>query len=201
MIAGPMLAGPVVGCFVVFRRKTHPLELVFWILLSGLFFGLLRFRRIFVELAHVAVADPIIVTCGFVSAAIAFVAGYCEFVRLWKARKVLETLLIWVLVPCVLFLLLFPGHTSPRWGSPRAECKNNLKQIGLALHNYHEMHRVFPASRISDPFVSWRVHLLQFLEFESLTGITTRNSPGIPTRTRQLRNSRYRVSMIALRVR
>lgn len=54
----------------------------------------------------------------------------------------------------------------------RTKCINNLKQIGLALHNYHDVYGKFPAVANFDkqqkPFLSWRVHLLPYLEQEQL---------------------------------
>ena len=45
---------------------------------------------------------------------------------------------------------------------------NNLKQIGLAFHNYHDVHKTFPAAASYDangkPLLSWRVHILPFLD-------------------------------------
>jgi hypothetical protein len=52
------------------------------------------------------------------------------------------------------------------------QCANNLKMIGLALHNYHDAWNTFPAAAIFDkqdkPLLSWRVHLLPFLEQDRL---------------------------------
>jgi prepilin-type processing-associated H-X9-DG protein len=49
---------------------------------------------------------------------------------------------------------------------------NNLKQIALAMHNYHTVHNKFPArASLGDdgkPLLSWRVHILPFLEQEGL---------------------------------
>ncbi len=62
--------------------------------------------------------------------------------------------LAWLLTPT--------GHYggSSRW----AQCRNNLKQIGLALHNYHDDHRMFPAAASGQPAHSWRVAILPFLD-------------------------------------
>jgi prepilin-type processing-associated H-X9-DG protein len=49
---------------------------------------------------------------------------------------------------------------------------NNLKQIGLAMHNYHATHHTFPPAYSVDqagkPLLSWRVHILPFIEQEAL---------------------------------
>jgi hypothetical protein len=49
-----------------------------------------------------------------------------------------------------------------------AQSMNNLKQIALAMHNYHDVHGKFPASasysKDGKPLLSWRVHILPFLE-------------------------------------
>lgn len=55
---------------------------------------------------------------------------------------------------------------------PRASDLNNLRQIGLALHNFHASYGHFPAPATNDaqgePLLSWRVHLLPFLGQENL---------------------------------
>ena len=77
-------------------------------------------------------------------------------------------------VVAALFLALFLFLPSPG-GRPygrRTECKNNLKQLALALHNYHDKYDCFPPAYIADqhgrPIHSWRVLLLPFLEFKPL---------------------------------
>jgi prepilin-type processing-associated H-X9-DG protein len=56
--------------------------------------------------------------------------------------------------------------------SARAQSSNNLKQIGLALHNYHDVNGVLPAAAIVDkkgkPLLSWRVAILPYIEQDNL---------------------------------
>lgn len=63
------------------------------------------------------------------------------------------------------------GH-SPRWASRRMACNGNLKQIALALHNYHDVYKSFPPAYVPDkdgqPMHSWRVLILPFLDQKSL---------------------------------
>lgn len=57
---------------------------------------------------------------------------------------------------------------AARDAADRSRQKNNLKQIGLAMHNFHEINKRFPAAHSVDasgkPLLSWRVHMLPFLE-------------------------------------
>jgi prepilin-type processing-associated H-X9-DG protein len=61
---------------------------------------------------------------------------------------------------------------AARASARRAQCINNLKQIGLAMHNYLDVHGSFPASYSRDkngrPLLSWRVHVLPFVEQTAL---------------------------------
>jgi prepilin-type processing-associated H-X9-DG protein len=76
---------------------------------------------------------------------------------------------IGVVVICggVLLALLLPAVQQAREAARRTQCKSNLKQIGLALHNYHETNGCFPPAYIADasgkPMHSWRVMILPYL--------------------------------------
>ena len=62
----------------------------------------------------------------------------------------------------------WPLQTSSRNASPRTICKYNLHQIGLALHNYHDVYGCFPPAYIADergrPMHSWRVLILPYID-------------------------------------
>ncbi len=103
----------------------------------------------------------------------------------WSDRRntadafTLVELLVVIAIIGILIGLLLPAVQSAREAARRMQCSNNMRQIGLALHNYHASHRVFPpGSIVSDAKCTpanstkrqapWTVQILPYLEQEAL---------------------------------
>ncbi|MEW4565430.1 DUF1559 domain-containing protein [Bremerella sp. JC770] len=92
----------------------------------------------------------------------------------------LVELLVVIAIIGVLIALLLPAVQQAREAARRMQCTNNLKQIGLALHNHHDTYGVFPAGAVPSENntnrygPSFFVYLLPYLEQNSLYEQTNR---------------------------
>src|SRR4051812_2024854 len=82
-------------------------------------------------------------------------------------------LLVVIAIIAVLIALLLPAVQQAREAARRSQCKNNLKQFGLALHNYHEAYNSFPPAaclRVGTIYEAWsaQARLLAFLDQANL---------------------------------
>src|SRR3954465_4527151 len=93
----------------------------------------------------------------------------------WQRRSrafTLIELLVVIAIIAVLIALLLPAVQQAREAARRSPCKNNLKQYGLALHNYADVYGQLPLGGTgtlpnvynSNPGVTWQVRILPFMD-------------------------------------
>ncbi len=90
------------------------------------------------------------------------------------AGMTLIELLVVIAIIAILIALLLPAVQMAREAARRSQCRNNLKQIGLALENYHGTHGIYPPASIrtpaflnngrDEPQCTWTIAILPYLD-------------------------------------
>ncbi len=133
----------------------------------------------------------------------------CAFQKLRKGGFTLVELLVVIAIIGVLIALLLPAVQAAREAARRSQCANNLKQIGLACHNFQDVYRQLPNgardgyhmvnNQEIDPLTwccrartqkgfSWSYHILPFLEAKNIFDLATPSQDPAPQPNQQTYN-------------
>jgi len=106
--------------------------------------------------------------------------------RRYRGFTLIELLVV-IAIIAILIALLLPAVQQAREAARRTQCRNNFKQMGLAIHNYHDVHLSFPpgylgdppnesavgcdtirAQHVTDPGWGWAVYIMPYLDRTNL---------------------------------
>src|SRR5262245_56958626 len=104
-------------------------------------------------------------------------------------------LLVVIAIIGILVSLLLPAVQQAREAARRTQCRNNLKQLGLALHNYHDVGQQFPPGSVNEgspaggtaygrpPRTTYVVHILPYLDqapvYNNVDFVNRPTAPGL----------------------
>lgn len=106
-----------------------------------------------------------------------------------RAAFTLVELLVVIAIISMLVAMLLPAVQAARESGRRSQCLNNLHQIGLALHHYHDSHKTLPPAWVRDtsatlpPYWAWGTFILPYLEQVPLYGRLDPDAQQVPVPT------------------
>jgi prepilin-type N-terminal cleavage/methylation domain-containing protein/prepilin-type processing-associated H-X9-DG protein len=134
--------------------------------------------------------------------------GFGHMNRTIREGFTLIELLVVIAIIAVLVGLLLPAVQKVREAASRVSCQNNLKQVGLALHNYHSANSTFPPARLA--FSTHKIEsalsrILPFVEQNNVASMIDYNAPplytssSLPAGTNPFTIGNYNASLVVVK--
>jgi prepilin-type N-terminal cleavage/methylation domain-containing protein/prepilin-type processing-associated H-X9-DG protein len=114
-----------------------------------------------------------------------------------RAGFTLIELLVVIAIIAILIALLVPAVQKVREAAARTQCQNNLKQIALGIHAYHDAESRLPTSYVASVQLSWHVFVLPYLEQGTLFNSMDTKTPG-PFDTTPNRNNPHGLEKVGI---
>ncbi len=133
-----------------------------------------QFRLVHILYAYALLGVSLAVFGLFGLAVAPVVLGFWGYVYCHRSRPraLAQACLMLLVCSCLNCLVLLPAVSAAREAARRVQCRNNLRNLSLALHNYHDIYGQFPPASVPDqdgkPMHSWRVLILPFIEEQLL---------------------------------